>query len=297
MKINKSASLKKIFAVVILSSIGLFNNVFAQDKKEKEIYLIVRADDMGATHDFNLACIESYKEGVAKTVEVIVPGPWFLESVKLIKENPGLDVGVHLCLTSEWENCKWRPLTYAPSLVDENGYFFPCTSQRKDFPPNTGFLEAKPKLEEIENELRAQIKLALKHLPNTSHLSAHMGAATCMPELRAITEKLSKEFNLPIGISNVKPAGHFEGNLSPLEREAKLVTILEKLEPGFWHMVEHPAYDNPETSALSHIGYTNVGQDRLGVTTALTSQKVLEVIKKRNIKLISYSEAYKLMKK
>jgi len=49
--------------------------------------------------------------------------------VKLLQGNPGLDVGVHLTLTSEWEGCKWGPLTRAPSLADQNGYFRPMTSQ------------------------------------------------------------------------------------------------------------------------------------------------------------------------
>ena len=40
--------------------------------------------------------------------------------IKMLKENPGLDVGLHLVITSEWENVKWRPLTHCPSLTDEN---------------------------------------------------------------------------------------------------------------------------------------------------------------------------------
>ena len=35
-------------------------------------------------------------------------------------------------------------ITEAPSLVDSQGYFYPATSQRGDFPPHTGFLEAPP---------------------------------------------------------------------------------------------------------------------------------------------------------
>ncbi|MFC1597153.1 ChbG/HpnK family deacetylase [Planctomycetota bacterium] len=45
----------------------------------------------------------------------------------MLRENPALDVGVHLTLTSEWENCKWGPVTEAPSLVDRQGHFFPTT--------------------------------------------------------------------------------------------------------------------------------------------------------------------------
>src|SRR3982751_1129935 len=92
-----------------------------------EIRLVVREDDMGVAQAVNEACIQCYREGIARSVEVIVPGPWFLDAVRMLKENPGLDVGVHLCLTSEWARVKWRPITRAPSLVDPDGYFFPTT--------------------------------------------------------------------------------------------------------------------------------------------------------------------------
>ena len=99
-----------------------------------EIRLIVKGDDMAAGHGINVATIDAYKRGVLTTTNVIVPGPWFPEAARLLKENPGLDVGVHLALTSEWENVKWRPLTYAPSIVDPDGYFFPLVQPRPGFP-------------------------------------------------------------------------------------------------------------------------------------------------------------------
>src|SRR5829696_3215169 len=76
-----------------------------------DIRIVFKADDMGAAHAINHGTIEAYKNGVVTSTDVIVPSPWFLEAAKLLKENPGLDVGVHLCLTSEWEVVKWRPLT------------------------------------------------------------------------------------------------------------------------------------------------------------------------------------------
>jgi chitin disaccharide deacetylase len=71
------------------------------------IELLVRADDMGVAQAVNEACIASYREGIVRSVEVIVPGAWFPDAVRLLKENPGLDVGVHLTLTSEWDRRGW----------------------------------------------------------------------------------------------------------------------------------------------------------------------------------------------
>ena len=257
-----------------------------------QIRLIARADDIGSCHAANEACIKSYRDGIVRTVEVMAPGPWFNEAVKMLGENPGLDVGVHLTLTSEWEFYKWGPITEAPSLVDEQGHFYPMTSQRSNFPPNTGFLEAKPKIDEIEKELRAQIELATKKIPNVSHLSCHMGTAVSTPELRALVQKLSQEYKLPLEApATVKMAGDFGGsNATIQEREAALVKMLEKLGPGTWLIIEHPGMDTPEMRAIGHIGYWNVAAHRDGVTRAFTSQNVSKIIEKRQIKLISYRD-------
>ncbi|MGI8672171.1 MAG: hypothetical protein ACR2LU_06150 [Luteitalea sp.] len=55
--------------------------------------------------------------------------------MRLLNAHPEIDAGVHLALTSEWENVKWGPLTAAPSLVDANGYFFPIVTPVRHFRP------------------------------------------------------------------------------------------------------------------------------------------------------------------
>lgn len=271
---------------------GLANSAAAAPAREGEIRLLVRVDDMGAAQSINEACIKSYRDGVAKSVEVIVPGPWFLDAVRLLKENPGLDVGVHLALTSEWERVKWGPLTHAPSLVDANGYFRPMTRQRQDFPPDTGFLDANPKPEEVERELRAQIETAIRHLgKRVTHVSSHMGAATATPELRSITARLAKEYGLRMEITGMKFAGGFgNSTFTPEQRERALLDLIEKLEPGQWMTLEHPAFDTSEMRNIGHKGYENVAADRVGVLHALTSARVKEAIARRGIRLISYAD-------
>lgn len=256
-----------------------------------DIRLVVRADDMGVAQAANEACIQCYRQGIVRSVEVIVPGAWLLDAVRLLQDNPGLDVGVHLTLTSEWERCKWRPLTYAPSLVDSNGFFYPMNSQRKDFPPNTGFLEAQPKVEEVERELRAQIELLRRHIPRVSHVSMHMGTAGCTPQLRQVTERLSKEYNLMVESQNLKPVRGFGGsNKSPEQKTADLAKALSELTPGNWIVIEHPGLDTAEMRGLGHLGYYEVCADRVGVTAAFTSAQVRQIVQDRGIKLLGYAD-------
>ena len=96
--------------------------------------LAIRIDDLGAFHSVNEACIQTYQSGIARSVEVMPVAAWYPEAVRLLKENPGLDAGLHLVITSEWENVKWRPLTHCPSLTDENGYFYPMMGANPAYP-------------------------------------------------------------------------------------------------------------------------------------------------------------------
>src|SRR5882724_1314695 len=184
-----------LVAVLLLIPLGV---IAFQPPLATEIRLIVKGDDMGAAHGINTATIDAYKRGVLTTTNVIVPGPWFPEAARLINENPGLDVGVHLAITSEWDNIKWRPLTQAPSIVDADGYFFPAVAPRSNFPPKTSIKESPWKLDEIERELRAQITMAKRRIPQVSYTWNHMGFTSLSPEVHELVLRLSKEYGLVV---------------------------------------------------------------------------------------------------
>ncbi|MDH4089731.1 MAG: ChbG/HpnK family deacetylase [Cyclobacteriaceae bacterium] len=150
--------------------------------------LIVRGDDMGFSHAGNEALIKTMKEGIETSIEVIVPSPWFPEAVKLLQENPTVDVGIHLALTSEWDNIKYRPVSNCPSLTDEDGYFFPMIWPNKNY-PGKALVEHSWTMSDIEKELRAQIELALRKVPNITHISGHMGCHNMSPEVGALAKK------------------------------------------------------------------------------------------------------------
>lgn len=255
--------------------------------------MIIRIDDMGFSHAANMACMETYHKGIASSVEVIVPGPWFEEAAKLLNENPGLDVGVHLALTSEWANLKWRPLTHAPSLTDADGYFYPMIWKNDKFPAGTALKEAKWDLKEIEAELRAQIELAKKKIPHISHVSAHMGCTSISDEVNQLMHRLVEAYGLAIipedmGVQRVPSWSG--AKYTAKEKEKRFIAMLDQLGPGDWLLVEHPGYDGPELETIGHVGYENVAADRAGVTQVLTSKKVKKALQKRNIQVIAYKD-------
>ncbi len=287
--INKT--MKRILA--FLSAFCLLSMLNAYSQDDIGICLLVRGDDIGSSHSANMACIESYRNGIMRSVELMVPGPWFPEAVRLLNENPGLDVGVHLVVTSEWNDIKWRPLTCCPSLVDKDGYFYPMIWQRDDFPKGTALKDASWKIEEIEAEFRAQIEMAKKHVPHASHLNCHMGCEGCDPQIGALVKRLAEEYGLNI---NPREKG-FKGialwdrnDTTAAARIESTVKILQNLKPGRYLFIDHPGYDTPEMRAIWHTGYENVAADRDAVTRVFTSDEVKKTISEKRIKLVSYKE-------
>jgi len=290
----KTLKMKKSLIISML----LILSSYLKCQPAGEIKLLIRGDDIGSSHTANVACIESYKNGIMRSVELMVPGPWFPEAVRLLNENPGLDVGVHLVITSEWNDIKWRPLTCCPSIVDNDGYFYPMIWQRDDFPDGTALKNAPWKIDEIEKEFRAQIEMAKTHVPHVSHVNCHMGCESCAPEIASLVRRLADEYNLNIepGKSGYKYISLWkrEDN-SPEQRIASSIKTIKELKPGKYIFIEHPGLDTPEMRAIWHTGYENVAADRDAVTRVFTSSEVKKAISEKGIKLVSYKESVSSM--
>jgi predicted glycoside hydrolase/deacetylase ChbG (UPF0249 family) len=255
--------------------------------QNNKIRLLVRSDDMASSHAANESCIKVFKKGISRSVEIMVPCPWFFEAAQLLKENPGIDVGVHLTLTSEWDGIKWGPITPSPSLADADGNFLAATGD---------WYKKNYKMEEVEAELRKQIELAKREIPNVTHLSSHMGAPDCKPELKNLVKKLAKEYNLIYETEGLTPIPNFgwDKAQSQKEKEAAFVSMLKMLKPGNTYLfVEHPANKTEEMKAVGNKNMLTVARDRHWVTEVFTSDLVMKTIKDRGIELINYTSAGK----
>jgi predicted glycoside hydrolase/deacetylase ChbG (UPF0249 family) len=259
---------------------------------EPPVRLIVRGDDMGSSQASNEAAVRCFKDGVMRDVELMAVGPWFPQAVHLLRENPGLDVGLHLAFTSEWDNVKWRPLTSAPSLVGRDGYFHPMIWPHPHYGKARALKEQPWRIEEIERELRAQIEVTKREVPNLSHLSDHMGFQALGPEVVALVKRLAVEYRLDIDPEalGAEWVGWDAKPETPSQKVESFVRVLERLGPGTWMFVDHPALDTPEMRAVGHVGYENVAVDRKGVVDAWTSPAAKDVVRRRGIELIGYKD-------
>ncbi|SHN07237.1 CubicO group peptidase, beta-lactamase class C family [Cyclobacterium lianum] len=257
--------------------------------------LIVRGDDMGSSRSANLASIETFVNGIETSIEVMAVAPWFPEAAQLLRENTGVEVGLHLAITSEWDGVKWRPLSNCPSLTDDDGYLLPMIRPNPNY-PGLAVMDNAWKLEEVEQEFRAQIEVALKHVPQINHLSGHMGSTGFHPEVAKMVAGLADEYGLMLIDGNLMQASgidraSYEGpKESSAQKEASFIRMLENLEDGkAYQFVDHPAYDNLEMQGVGHIGYEQVAGDRQGVTDTWISEKVKEAIARNGIELVDFN--------
>lgn len=173
--------------------------------------VIPHVDDLGGGHGANRAFVDLAGGGFVTTGSVMVPCPWFPEIVELAKEQPELDLGVHLTLTSESHSCRWRPISTTArvsGLIDGDGYMWP------DVPA----LRRHGHKGAVEAECRAQIETALAAGLDITHLDTHMGAAAA-PEFAELYIALGREYRLPVLLA--RDIGSFTGriDLGPFDPE------------------------------------------------------------------------------
>ncbi|HEX9022309.1 MAG TPA: hopanoid biosynthesis-associated protein HpnK [Geobacteraceae bacterium] len=132
--------------------------------------LIVNADDFGLSGGANRAIIKAWREGILTSTSLMVGGGAFAEAVALARENPGLQVGLHLTLVQGTAVFRSDDL---PALTDREGNF-------ADNPVYAGmrYFFAKGLRQALYREIEAQLAkfretgLPLSHVDG--HLNIHM---------------------------------------------------------------------------------------------------------------------------
>ena len=173
--------MKKFLSIIIalfsLNATSQIKNIAEKLGYEKDAkLLIIHADDIGIAHSINIASFDAYKNNAINSGSAMIPSPWIKEVAEFHKENPNYDIGLHLTLTAEWKNYKWRGVSSSneiPSLLNEHNEFYDNTSDVN--------INANP--EEVRKELQAQIDYARSLGINPSHIDSHMGAIAVNKDL------------------------------------------------------------------------------------------------------------------
>ena len=252
------------------------------------VSLIIRTDDIGMSHSVNMAMQKLVSTGMPVSVSVLFVCPWYQEAVEILKQHPNISVGIHLALNSEWKNYRWGPVAGSqavPSLVDENGFFFPSAE---------ALHQHNPSVAEVEKELRAQIERALRSGLKIDYVDFHMGTVRDDPQFQQVAERLAKEFGL--GMS-----GYFGETMdapqyaaAPDKKADSLIAFINRLKPGLNEVTTHVGIDNEELGALLDMNTSDplpdMSKNRQGELNALTSAPFSAALKARNIQLVTYRD-------
>jgi hypothetical protein len=159
--------------------------------------LILHVDDVGMSYDSNLGAIKAMEEGVATSLSMMMPCAWIPGFFKYLEKYPETDAGLHLTLTSEWDNYRWGPLAgkpAVPGLVDKEGALW----------DNVRLTATHASADEIETEIRAQLDRSRTMGWEPTHLDSHMGTLFATKEYLMRYLKVGMEENIPV----MFPGGH-----------------------------------------------------------------------------------------
>jgi predicted glycoside hydrolase/deacetylase ChbG (UPF0249 family) len=276
----------RTFWTVLIRAIILNPFTFSQQQNQSKT-LLIRCDDIGMSHSVNMAAKELIESGLVFSASVMFPCAWYQEGVDILKDHPQISVGIHLTLNAEWKNFRWGPVAgkdKVPSLVDKNGYFFPSRAT---------FFANNPKPEEVEIELQAQIDRAINSGLKISYLDYHMGTAVDKPELRAIVEKLAKEYKLGISRYFGEVDVDIMYAVPVAEKKDSLFKVLSNLESGKINLlVCHIGKNFPELQAMidmNPFGLKVMSKNREAELEALVSALKEQEFEKNGIRLINYN--------
>jgi len=273
--------------------------------------LIINADDFGISGPVNRAVIMGWEEGILTSASLMVTGEAFSEATQLARQNPALQVGLHLTLVQGRS-----ALTHEgfPSLTDPLGNFpgDPVFAGMRMF-----FL--KPLRKQLEREIEGQIVrfletgLPLSHIDG--HLNIHMHPTVfdilcrLMPKYGISSFRLSREnLGAELSISADRAIGksvdafifsslakrclpHLQQRRISFASEVKgllnsgkiteeyLLKSLDTLKDGTTEIYLHPS----EADSQEIPGYRM--KDELD---ALLSQKVRKMIESKDIRLCNY---------
>ena len=234
------------------------NRIFEFPRGSK--FLIIHADDLGMAHSINAASFAAFNEHAITSASAMVTCPWFPEVIQYSINNPMLDIGVHLTLTSEWKSYRWRPLCHSPSysgLVDSVGYFH----------RSVDLIQAE--INTLEREIRAQIQVALDCGVKPSHLDGHMFAIFARPEFARRFIEISNEFQiLPFlpdtvyGHSELVDASNkisvprvsvlqADPDISPNDWLEHYIDMVKGLKPGLNQLIVHLGHDDSELKNIT----------------------------------------------
>jgi chitin disaccharide deacetylase len=254
--------------------------------------LIINADDFGVYHAVNAGILRSLTDGVARSTTLMVPCPWALHAMRLLRDHPDVAFGVHLTVISEFADYRWGPLApqnEVPSLLDETGFFYSNDRQAE--------LLARARLDELEAEFRAQIEAVLAAGLRPTHLDWHCLRDGGRPDIFDLTFGLAKEYGLALrvfdpaqstrlqrrGLPTVDHGVVDSTRLATAGKTDRFARMLRELPAGLSEWAVHPGLGTAEARAID-VWWSKRAAD----LRFLVSREARETVAAEGIVLLDY---------
>jgi chitin disaccharide deacetylase len=184
--------------------------------------LILHVDDAGMSYASNEGAEKALTLGASTSVSVMMPCPWVPGFVMFLKSHPQIDAGLHMTLTSEWDEYRWGPLSggkAVPGLTDPTGYLWPSVEEAVAY--------ASP--DEVESEMTVQLEKARSMGFEPTHLDTHMGTVYGSPGFLMRYINLGIKNHIPVMLPGgadvlIQAQMHFpEATLTQIRQLGKLL--------------------------------------------------------------------------
>ncbi|MCX6622069.1 MAG: ChbG/HpnK family deacetylase [Acidobacteria bacterium] len=263
--------------------------------------LVVNADDFGFTRDVNRGIVDAHRYGILTATTLMANGAAFDDAVRLARENPSLDVGVHCVLVggeSLLRPGRPLPLTVKDLLLAIlAGKLDPCA------------------------ELHAQVEKILAAGIRPTHLDTHKHTHLFPPVLNAVA-RLGQEFRIPwvrrpldfpfsdrgvpwskralsratgllrnrfhrvLAAHGCRTTDHFAGfQITGRFHTAELVDLLRQLPDGLTEFMTHPGYCTEELAGAK----TRLKASRQLELEALMAPETRAALTRFEIELVGYT--------
>ena len=241
--------------------------------------LIVNADDFGFTRDVNEGIVYAHRNGILTSTTLMATGPAFDHAVALARENPSLDVGVHLV------------------LVGSAGY--PATVTRLTAAVALGSIS-------IYDQLARQVHKILDAGIQPTHLDTHKHTHL-LPPILDVVARIAEEFRIPwvrqpiplpvpflrSGLQRrlisrgCRTTDHFAGfEITGRYDTPGLAAVIKRIPEGVTEFMCHPGFCGEELRAAP----TRLKDSRRVELEALTSPEVRQALQESTVTLVSYRD-------
>ena len=235
-------------------------------------YLITNADDFGFTRDVNEGIVHAHREGILTSTTLMATGAAFEHAVALARENPTLDIGVHLVLVGS-----------------------------DPYPETVARLVAAVALGRIRvyDELASQVRKILDAGIQPTHLDTHKHTHL-LPQVLDAVARIGEEFRIPwirrplgslfhgrIATHGCRTTDHFAGfRLTGRYDAAELARLIRALPDGITEFMCHPGFCTEELRAAR----TRLKESRRRELDALISPEVRAALLDANVTLSKYGK-------